>query len=152
MPINMEIFIQADRLLVWKAWTESDRIMEWFAPLAEIEPKVNGKFELFFDPSNKESMSTKGCKIIQCNKPELLQFEWKAPDEFVFMNNVENLTSVTIRLSEEKGSTRLTLTHEEFLETPEWVQAKEWHIQAWNQMLQSLKSKIEIGEGTLCCK
>lgn len=53
MVIREDVVIHSNIELVWMAWTQSNRITTWFAPAAEIEPKVGGKFELYFDPSNK---------------------------------------------------------------------------------------------------
>ncbi|WP_223067536.1 SRPBCC family protein [Paenibacillus caui] len=50
------------------------------------------------------------------------------------------------------GETKVTVKHEGWKGSEEWEQAKEWHVQAWEQVLSSLKSKLESGEGALCCK
>ncbi|MDP5277038.1 SRPBCC family protein [Chengkuizengella axinellae] len=153
MSITQEIYIQSDLDLVWRAWTKSERITKWFAPAAEIELEKNGKFELYFDPSNKNSMSTIGCKIIKYEEPHLLEIQWKGPDEFAeFMNGQEQLTTVKIELVSKDGGTNVTLEHSGWLDTDDWQSAKMWHVKAWEQALSSLKSNMESGEGILCCK
>lgn len=153
MTIAKQQLILADIELVWRAWTESDRITEWFAPSAHIEPHLNGKFELYFNPDNKETMSTKGCKIIRFEKPNTLAFEWKGPDPFAtVMNQDGELTIVEVTLKSAEGGTMVHLRHSGWKESEAALQAKEWHEKAWEQMLESLKSNIESGEGILCCQ
>lgn len=153
MTINTQQLILADINLIWRAWTESDRITEWFAPSAEIEPKLNGKFALYFNPSNKNSMSTQGCKIIKLEEPHQLAFQWKGPDPFAeVMNQEDDLTIVEVTLEAVEGGTLVSLQHSGWKDSEEGLKAREWHVQAWDQMLNSLKSSIESGEGILCCQ
>jgi uncharacterized protein YndB with AHSA1/START domain len=132
MTIIQETIIQADVQLLWRAWTESARITEWFAPAAEIEPKTGGKFELYFNPTNRESMCTAGCTLLQYDEPRIL-------------------VKVSFR-PEMDGGTRITLEHTGWMDTVASLQAREWHVDAWKGMLASLKSSIESGEGILCCQ
>lgn len=153
MPIKTDITIQADKSLVWRAWTESDRITEWFAPEAVIEPAAGGRFELYFNPSDKSSMNTKGCKILNILEEEKLMFEWKGPDAFAgLMNSDHNLTKVTVILEDIPEGVQISLQHDGWGESGQWDQAKQWHIAAWDQMLASLKQSIESGKGLLCCQ
>jgi len=153
MTITTERFIQSDIEWVWRAWTESERIVEWFAPSAEIEPWVNGKFELYFNPGNRDTMSTRGCKISRFEQPSSLTFEWKGPDPFAeAMNQDGELTSVDVELEPADGGTVIRLRHSGWKETQEALLAKQWHVQAWEQMLDSLKNSIESGKGILCCQ
>lgn len=153
MDIIQSITIQSEKELIWKTWTEAERITKWFAPAAEIDSQVNGKFELYFNPANKDMMSTKGCTIMKFVPCELLAFQWKGPDPFAeTMNTSEKLTIVEVTLESQSGGTRVTLIHTGWGDSNEWSQARDWHVQAWEQMLESLKSSIESGEGILCCE
>jgi uncharacterized protein YndB with AHSA1/START domain len=151
--IRTDVVIRSDLDLVWRAWTESDRITEWFAPAAEIEAKENGKFELFFDPANKDHMSTQGCKILKIDRPHALVFEWKGPDPFAeIMNQAGALTHVSVTFAPTDDGTKVTVEHTGWGESDDWERAKQWHVQAWREVLDSLKSSMESGEGILCCK
>ncbi|MGD6878543.1 SRPBCC family protein [Bacillus infantis] len=152
MPIKTDIIIQAEKSLIWKAWTESDRMTEWFAPEAVIEPEAGGRFELYFNPSDKSSMNTKGCKILCILEEEKLMFEWKGPDAFAdLMNDDHNLTYVTVELEDIPEGVHILLIHDGWGESGQWDRAKQWHMAAWDQMLASLKQNIESGKGILCC-
>ena len=150
--IKKETSIQAEAELVWKAWTEPERITQWFAPEADIEAFPGGKFELYFIPGNKDSMSTKGCKVLRAEPNSLLEFQWKAPDNFAFMNH-GNLTTVSVLLeSRTENAVSLTLEHRGWMPGQEWEEAQAWHEKAWDEMLSNLKSKLENGHARLCCR
>ncbi|NBI27448.1 SRPBCC family protein [Chengkuizengella marina] len=152
MTVHTETFINSSIELIWRAWTESDRITKWFAPAAEIQLKNYGKYELYFDPTNKNSMSTIGCKLLDYEEPSFLEFQWKGPDEFNdVMNDEKELTIVKISLLPYENGTKLILEHTGWGTTDGWIKAKNWHIKAWEQALSSLKSNMESGEGILSC-
>jgi len=153
MTIIETAFLQADVDLVWKAWTQAERVTQWFAPGAAIEPVVGGKYELYFDPSDKTKMSTAGCVILQYEAPQTLVFQWKGPDPFAhIMNHADSLTQVKVSLEPSSGGTQVTVEHTGWGQSEAWQEAREWHVAAWKQVLASLKSKIESGEGMLCCQ
>lgn len=152
MTVIQETWIEADPPLLWRAWTESARITQWFAPAAEIEPRAGGKFELYFNPAHRESMCTAGCTILLYDEPSTLAFEWKGPDPFAKIMNEGELTAVKVSFIPDRSGTRITLEHTGWKDSGEWLQAREWHVQAWEGMLASLKSSIESGEGVLCCE
>lgn len=152
--ITNGITIAASIDLVWHAWTISERVSQWFAPMAVVEAQIGGAYELYFIPGNETSMNTKGCKITQLTKEEVLQFTWKGPDPFKeVMNEDGDLTIVTVTFepNNEKG-TKVSLEHSGFKDTEAWDNAFKWHEAAWNDVLSSLKSALENGEGILCCQ
>ncbi|BFH68521.1 hypothetical protein J27TS7_51720 [Paenibacillus dendritiformis] len=152
MTITEEIRIEAEPELVWAAWTQSARITQWFAPAADIEPRAGGKFELYFNPASKESMSTIGCKIVRYDEPRSFTFQWKGPDPFAdTMNRQELLTLVKVTLEPAKRGTAVRLEHSGWMDTEAGKQVRQWHVQAWRQMLASLKAMLESGEGAGCC-
>jgi uncharacterized protein YndB with AHSA1/START domain len=63
--LEFEINITSSKEQIWSAWTSSDNVAKWFSPLANVEPMVGGAFELFFDPSDLNHMTTKGCKFLE---------------------------------------------------------------------------------------
>jgi uncharacterized protein YndB with AHSA1/START domain len=150
--LQVEIEVASSIELVWWAWTRGDRVVKWFAPDARIEPFLGGSYELFFNPANRDQMGTKGCIITLIQPKERLGFTWKGPDDFVdLMNQEDALTYVLVTLSEEAGKTKVLIEHFGWGEGEEWEKARSWHQMAWTQVLSSLKSALESGEGELCC-
>jgi uncharacterized protein YndB with AHSA1/START domain len=147
MSITKEIFIESAAQEVWRAWTQSEVVTKWFAPAADIEPFEGGKYELYYDPSNKNSMSTKGCRVLSYQEPDFLKFNWKGPDQFApVMNEYNHLTVVCVRFEQVGNGTKVILEHSGWGHTEEWVSAQQWHIAAWEQLLSNLKAKMESNE------
>lgn len=126
---------------VWSAWTDSETIAKWFSPDAFIEPFKGGSFELYFDPSNHEHMSTIGCKIIEIQPMSHFSFQWRGPDQFLFiMNNPDPATYVRITFSETSDGITISVIHKGWGSGRDWNEAKEWHRRAWVGVLQDLKN------------
>ncbi|MGG0938666.1 SRPBCC domain-containing protein [Brevibacillus centrosporus] len=152
--IKNGVTIHAPLNLVWFAWTISDRVSEWFAPEAVIDPIEGGPFELYFEPGNTTRMNTKGCKITKLLDQEELQFTWKGPDPFAeIMNQANELTIVKVTFaSVDQQTTTVTIEHSGFMEDEKWEETFKWHQMAWSGVLSSLKSALETGKGNLCCQ
>lgn len=152
--VSKEVIISAPIDLVWYAWTIAERVSEWFAPQAIVEPVEGGAYELYFIPGNTDMMNTKGCKIVQLKREEQLQFTWKGPDQFADLMNSENrLTDVKVKFDEiNEETTKVSIEHLGFEEGEQWKEAVNWHDMAWSGVLDSLKSALEKGEGNLCCQ
>ena len=89
--IIIDISISAPLDLVWLAWVESNRIITWFAPEANVEPRIGGVFELFFWPIKSRTSIYKGMRFHIDRLPEKtsLQLEgtqsiWKTYEWSIF--------------------------------------------------------------------
>ena len=153
LTINKSILINAPIDLVWHAWTIPSRVSQWFAPKSVVEPRINGPYELYFNPTEPNTMNTKGCKITKISTEKELEFSWKGPDHLAsIMNNDNELTTVNVSFKKTGDSTELTVTHTGWKTDTQWKDAIDWHQMAWDGVLSSLKSNIEKGQGELCCK
>ena len=151
--IEKQVMIASKVDLVWYAWTKSERVSQWFAGKAIVEPEVGGKYELYFEPGNEEGNCTKGCTILRIEPFNSLSFTWKGPDPLAeIMNQVSSLTEVYVTVNEIGEQTRVTVKHLGWGEGADWEKARDWHVIAWDQVLNSLKSALESGEGDLCCQ
>jgi len=150
--LQMETEVESPLELVWLAFTQADRVIQWFAPDANIEPRLGGSYELFFNPDNRDQMGTRGCLITLFEPNERLGFTWKGPDDFAaLMNQDDALTYVLVTLSEQAGKTKVVIEHFGWKESGEWDKARAWHETAWSHVLTSLKTALESGKGNLCC-
>lgn len=124
---------------VWEAWTDDEIIVKWFSPHANIEPELGGAYELFFDPEDHSHMSTIGCRVTRVEPMKKLFFQWKGPDQYAeFMNYPEPVTSVEVTFKESCGKTKVTMKHLGWGEGDEWAEACDWHVKAWEGVLDSL--------------
>jgi len=142
--IKLELRVDATADKVWQAWTQADEVVKWFAPEAHIEPWQGGAYELFWDPGNHDSMSTKGCRVTEFEPLRLLAFTWKGPDQYAsVMNQPDRLTKVEVSLREKCKKTRITVVHGGWGDGEEWAEARAWHVKAWDMVIRSLKKYHE---------
>jgi len=128
--------------VLWQEWTDPRKITDWFSPEANIEPRLGGAYELFFDPSNHDSMSTKGCRITEFRPFSRLAFQWKGPDQYAHFMNDPPQTSVEVTLTPKGHGTELIIRHTGWKQSPEWMEAKEWHDKAWRGVLKNLRKHL----------
>lgn len=150
--VETQVLVKAPREVVWWAWTRAERITQWFAPAATIDPRPGGAFELFFNPADRSRDCTAGCTFTAVEPMTRLAFTWKGPDLFAaVMNHPDRLTAVTVTMEPVEGGTRVTVVHAGWGEGDGWAEARRWHAAAWRQVLDSLKGALESGRGDLCC-
>jgi uncharacterized protein YndB with AHSA1/START domain len=111
---------------------------------AEIEPVLGGKYELFWEPMDRENNSTIGCKVTAIQLDKILAFDWKGPLEFKhFMNAADPLTHVVVSfIPNSKGpieSTEVHLIHSGWGSSPEWHKAREYFMHAWSGAFRNLE-------------
>jgi uncharacterized protein YndB with AHSA1/START domain len=143
-PILLDIYVETELNLVWSAWTKSDQVSNWFAPETNIVAENGGAYELFFDPSDYTRMSTLGCVITKMEPMKELSFTWKGPDQFSqLMNEPIPVTYVEISFEKEKKGSRIFVKHSGWQDGEPWEEARIWHITAWKQVLENMKSFLE---------
>ena len=120
-------------------FTQNDKLEQWLAVQAEVVPVVGGKYELFWNPEDRENDSTIGCKVLALNPNKFISFEWKGPKQFKhFMNNVRPLTNVVVFFIPHSEGTELHLLHTGWRDTKEWEEAREWFERVWANAQEEL--------------
>lgn len=119
----------------------------WLPELAEIEARVGGKYELFWDPNDRENNSTIGCKVTAIAPNRLLAFEWKGPIEFKkLMNGVDPLTHVVVLFvnctEDSTLCTEVHLVHSGWRSSEAWKEAKNYFEKAWEIAFKKLEMVI----------
>ena len=123
---------------------DGTKLEEWLTVKADVELKVGGKYELFWEPETPEDNSTIGCKILAYDAPNYLIFDWKGPVQFKsFMNTANPLTQVSVIFIAEGGKTKVTLIHSGWREGDKWNEARLYFEKAWNNALSILEKKIK---------
>ncbi len=145
--ILIKIELECDNRTAFKMFTVNKYLESWLTNEADVDPKVNGKYELFWDPTNKEFNSTIGCKVTGIENNRFISFDWKGPLKFnSFMNVADPLTHVIIFFSQkdnEPNKTIINLFHTGWRKDVEWVEARNYFENAWINALQDLKDKIK---------
>ena len=122
---------------VWKAITDKDQMRQWYFDLEEFKPEVG--FEFQFEASNEDKVYVHLCKITEVVVGKKLAYSWS-------YKGMEGMTYVTFELFDEKGKTRLKLTHEglETFKTDNPDFARESFDAGWTEILG--KSLMEFLE------
>lgn len=129
-------------------FTLNEHLQVWLAEIADVEPKMGGKYELFWDPNDRDNNSTIGCKITAIEKHKFLAFEWKGPKQYKHFMNVANpLTHVIVFFLPCDGSvagpcTEVHLIHSGWGDSAEWEEARLWFEKAWDLAFDRLREYV----------
>jgi len=143
--ISVTTKLNCDSLRAFEMFTMNELLESWLTVRADVEPKIGGKYELFWNPEDKMNDSTIGCKITGLEPDKFLSFEWKGPRKFRrIMNECDPLTHVVVFFLPFKGKsgepiTEVHLIHSGWGNTPEWEGARFWFEKAWRDSFKNLK-------------
>lgn len=147
--LHHSVRLSCDRKRAFKMFTVNENLQSWLTTIADIEPVVGGKYELFWNPDDRENDSTSGCKITAIEPNIFLSFEWKGPKQYKdFMNNADPLTHVVVCFADcaEGGGqapcTEVHVVHSGWRSSPQWEEARLWFEKAWDFSLDALKKKL----------
>lgn len=133
----------------WKLWTNSRELEKWLTTQANVDSKLGGAYELFWDPTNHNDNSTLGCKITALVPNKLLAFEWRGPVPFADLMNDEPFpTWVSISFEAVSiNQTTIHFRHSGWGEGDRWKAAREWQLKAWTGASQELEKLVNKNLG-----
>jgi uncharacterized protein YndB with AHSA1/START domain len=131
---------------VWRAWTTDAGIRSFFARGSHIDLRVDGAYEVFFDPS--EPAGKRGAddmRILALEPARRLAFTWNAPMDQPFARSQR--TVVTLEMEPAgQGRTRLRFTHGGWGEGADWDRAFAYFDRAWGAfVLPNLRHSLANG-------
>lgn len=143
--LDKEVLVPAGIDDVWEAWTTSRGVASFFAPEAEIEPRVGGAYRVFFDPTAEPGQKgADDMRVLAIQPKKMISFDWNAPPSLPQAR--QQRTFVIVRLAPvDARSTRVTLHHTGWGEGGEWDQAYGYFDRAWTNVLAGLKERFEKG-------
>ena len=144
--ISEHVVVQAGVDEIWNAWTTPDGIISFFAPACNIELRVNGPYEIFFNPDAEPgSRGADDMRILAFQPGVMLSFTWNAPLELP--NVRQQRTHVTVRfISLDEKQTLVFLTHDGWGTGEEWNQAFTYLACVWKDVvLKRLVHRFSVG-------
>ena len=148
--INLSVWLNCTNDHAFEMFTKNEHLASWLTTAADVEPKLGGKYELFWNPDDKENDSTIGCKISAYEPSRYLAFEWKGPKQFKhFMNTSRPLTHVVIHFipkttdDKDKTTTEVHLIHTGWGNSADWEEARVWFEIAWANSFEKLTELVK---------
>lgn len=122
---------------VWQAWTTEAGAQRFFAPKTLIEPRVDGRYEILFNPSAAPGRrGAEGARILALEAPARVMFTWDAPPQYPSARGQRSV--VEVQLSATDGGTRVRLRHFAFGHGQEWDATRRYFSEAWIVVLGRL--------------
>ena len=116
-----------------------------YAADADVEPRVGGKYELFWDLEDRTKDSTVGCKFTVFEENKIIAADWTGPPEFEkIMNTADPLTHLLVTFTKaEDKVVEVNLIHTGWGSSPEWEKARLYFENAWTNVFKMLKSYLK---------
>jgi uncharacterized protein YndB with AHSA1/START domain len=138
--IHVSAYVSAPPARAWLYFTDNALLQSWLTASADVAAKVGGKYELFWQPDDRQNNSTIGCRVTAVAAKQMIAFQWRSPQQFKpFANTADPLTHVVVTFIPEGEGTRVHLIHSGWRSSPEWKEARIWQETAWNAAFKELK-------------
>ena len=128
---------------VWIAFTTKSGAETFFAPKAHIELRLQGPYEIFFNPAD-ERQGTKGLKILSYAPERMLSMQWNAPPELQAAREAGMWVVIDFQ-SLTPTSTSVRISHLGWQEGPGWLEAYPHFVQGWHDLLNRLVRRFDSG-------
>lgn len=141
--ISLSSTLHCNSQKAFQYFVDNQLLVAWLTAAADVEPKIGGKYELFWDPNDRENNSTIGCKVTAIQPDKFITFEWRSPKQFKhFANQADPLTHVVVFFVPDGDSTEVHLIHSGWRSTPEWQEACTWQERAWKMAFSELEKQV----------
>ena len=146
--ISITRVIAAPRELVFRAWTEPERLQKWWGvqadyttPIAEVDLRVGGKYRLGMRAPDNEHPFVVGGTYREVRPMEKLVYTWvwEHHGEGSDSNFEPAETLVTVEFRDLGDKTELVLTHEYFPDE----NMRDEHNHGWNGCFDQLARHVE---------
>lgn len=131
---------------VWSAWTTTGGVVTFLAPKANIELRIAGPYELFFDLKAPVGFQgTEGCKVLGFEKMKSLAFEHLAPPRFPNVRRVKTQAGLAFEELQRGGIVKVSIAHSGFLEGEEWDEFFDFCSWSWDLALGRFQHRFSSG-------
>jgi len=143
--IDKQIEVVATLDQTWDAWTTREGIVSFFAPDAQIEAKVGGAFQVYFDPTAPAgSKGADDMRLLALQPKKMISFDWNAPPHLAEARAQRTFVVVRFEALSDR-LTRVSLHHTGWGEGGQWDQAYAYFDRAWGGVLGNLKKRFDVG-------
>jgi uncharacterized protein YndB with AHSA1/START domain len=151
-PASADRILRAERVVhapvneVWKAWTTNEGIASFFAPQGRVDLRIDGTYDVWFDPSAEPGLrGAEGMRILDVDPEKRFAFTWNAPASIPSIRGKRTLVVLEFA-AEGKEATRLRFTHTGWGEGDDWDRAYDYFDRAWGAyVLPNLARRFDRG-------
>ena len=143
--IRASVVVPAPLDEVWAAWTTTEGVKSFFAPGAKVEARVDGPFEVYFNPYAAPGLKgAEGMRFLAIQEKKMITFTWNAPPSMPEAR--KQRTYVTVRFHPKgNGTTEVTLYHGGWGDGGDWDRAFAYFEKAWTAVLTALEARFAKG-------
>ena len=143
--LDKEAVVAASLEQAWAAWTTREGITSFFAPDAEIDPKVGGAFHVYFNPyAGPGDKGADDMRYMALQSMQMLSFDWNAPPSLPLARAQRSFVILRFEVVD-AGHTRLRIHHTGCGDGGEWDKSYAYFDKAWGNVLGSLQKRFETG-------
>jgi len=139
--LHKEVVVHATVGEVWRAWTTSAGMAEWWVKESNIELRVLGPFELYMIPDAPEGQrGAEGCRVLSYVPMEMLSFEWNFPPTLASLRASGAKTHVVLRIDDlNDGTARVRLDQLGWQSGEDWDAGYRYFDRAWGHVVSLLE-------------
>lgn len=146
--IYLETLINTPIHEVWEAWTTKKGLESFLAPKCNVDLRVNGSMDIYFNPDAPEGQrGAENLPILAVENYRFLSLSWNNSSELPGIGNQQ--THVMVKLfpaGKSGGKTRLVLVHDGWGDGELWDQAYQYYTKEWrNTVLFRLHYRFDKG-------
>ncbi|HZY93571.1 MAG TPA: SRPBCC domain-containing protein [Candidatus Bathyarchaeia archaeon] len=131
---------------MWNPWTTAEGVVTFFAPKANIELRVGGPYELYFDLKAPIGFQgTEGCNVLHVEPQNSLGFEFIAPLQFPNIRRLKTRVDLDFKEVQRGALNKVALVHSGFLSGEEWDAAFEFFNWSWDLVLARFQHRLSSG-------
>jgi uncharacterized protein YndB with AHSA1/START domain len=143
--IDKQVEVAASLDQAWDAWTTREGIMSFFAPDAQIEPRVGGAFHVYMDPLAQPGLKgADDMRVMAVQARKMISFDWNAPPHLAEARQQRTFVVVRFEPLADK-LTRVSLHHTGWGDGGEWDATYTYFDLAWTGVLGNLKKRFDSG-------
>ena len=154
--ITLECVVDGAPEEVFALWTSENGVRQFFCPMAHIEPRVGGRYEMIFSPDQDpdgSSYGTRGARILRLVPNRELNFEWPSflawadpaipggPPVSPELRDERPIPWVEVTFlaaDRQRTMTRVQLVHHGFREGAPWLASRRYFWTAWSSVMGRL--------------
>jgi uncharacterized protein YndB with AHSA1/START domain len=120
---------------VFDAWTTETGMRTFFAPVAHVEARVDGVYDVLFFPDRPAGQrGAEGMRILAYEPPRRFAFTWNAPPTIPAIRAQRNVVVIELEPIDAKR-TRFRFSHIGWGDGADWTAAYDYFDRAWGAVV-----------------